>query len=119
MESVTTRVDRETYEEIEELAADRESSKSAVVRDLLAKGLEYDDLEAERDRLLNELQATNRRVDEHAELVEYVDEQRELERRREARRDAPVWRRAKWWVFGYSGGGTDGDGPAVADGGER
>lgn len=31
-------------------------------------------------------------------LHEYVEQERELQRRREERRDAPTWRRAKWWV---------------------
>jgi len=107
MQSVSTRLDDETHDAIEALAEDRGTSKSAVVRDLVDKGLEYDDLADERDRLLDELQATNRRVDEHGELVAYVEDRREAERRREARRSAPVWRRAKWWVFG--GPETDGE----------
>jgi predicted transcriptional regulator len=103
MQSVTARVDGDTYDRIEELADDPDTSKSAVVRELIRKGLDYDDLETERDRLLDELQATNRRVDEHSDLLDYVDRQRELENRREDRRSAPVWRRAKWWVLGYPG----------------
>lgn len=100
MESVSTRLDNETYEKLEEIVDERDSSMSAVVRELIEKGLKYDDLKTERDRLQRELAATNRRVDEHQELVRYVEEERSLRERREARESAPVWRRAKWWMFG-------------------
>ncbi|NKE37909.1 hypothetical protein GWG54_19340 [Natronococcus sp. JC468] len=59
-------------------------------------------LEAERDDLRRQLREVNRRNDDVEELVEYIDEERRLQRRREERRDAPVWRRAKWWMFGRS-----------------
>lgn len=38
--------------------------------------------------------------DDVTELVEYVEGERALQQRREERRDAPLWTRAKWWVFG-------------------
>jgi hypothetical protein len=52
---------------------------------------------------------------EHTELVEYVQEERSIQQRREARREqererererenAPAWRRAKWWLLGRSEG---------------
>ena len=112
MQSVSTRLDDETHAEIEALADEKGTSKSAVIRDLVDKGLQYDDLADERDRLLNELQATNRRVDEHADLVAYVEDKRRRESRREARGSAPVWRRAKWWVFGHPEAAAD-DGEAT------
>jgi hypothetical protein len=40
--------------------------------------------------------------EEKQELVEYVGEERTIQQRREARRNAPLWRRAKWFVFGRS-----------------
>lgn len=42
----------------------------------------------------------NRRVDEHQELVQYVEEERTAERRR---RQAGILTRSKWWLFGQSG----------------
>ena len=47
-----------------------------------------------------QLAATNRRVDQYQELVAYSQEERELDHRRQERMDAPVWRRAKWWLLG-------------------
>lgn len=103
MQSISARVDDETHTELERRANDRGSSISQVTRDVIDKGLEYDELKAERDRLERQLAATNRRVDEHQELVEYVEREKELHRRRKERLDAPVWKRAKWWVLGASG----------------
>jgi len=51
-------------------------------------------------------------VDEHADLVAYVEDKRRRESRREARGSAPVWRRAKWWVFGHPEAAAD-DGETV------
>ena len=110
MQQLTIRVADDTAAEIEEQADESDSSKSEVARELLRLGSEHESLQAECDRLRRELQAANSRYDEHTELVEYVKEERELRRRREERRqrreerrDAPVWRRAKWWVLGRSG----------------
>ena len=61
-------------------------------------------LRIKRDRLREQLAATNRRVDEHVELQEYVRSQQELERRR-ARAGAVT--RAKWWMFGMSDEGQE------------
>ncbi|MDG5821635.1 hypothetical protein [Natronococcus sp. A-GB7] len=89
-------------------------SKSEAVRTFIT---EYerltervDELQNERDRLQRQLAATNSRIDEVTELVEYVDEQRELERYRERRErmvdQAGVLTRAKWWLTGVP---VDGD----------
>lgn len=86
MQSISARVDDETHDRLEKLAADRGSSTSAVVRDLIEKGLEYDDLEARHDDVQRQLAAVNRRQEDVTELVEYVEEQREAERYRDRRR---------------------------------
>jgi predicted nucleic acid-binding Zn-ribbon protein len=104
MKSISTRVEDETADELEGLADERGSSVSQVTRDLIRKGLEYDDLKSERDRLERQLVATNSRIDDVTELVAYVDAQRELERYRERRErkldQAGVLTRAKWWITG-------------------
>lgn len=78
------------------------------------KGLEYDELERENERLHRERRQILDQRDEHQELVAYVEEERELQRRREEReqrreqrRNAPVWRRAKRWIFSHSNDGTE------------
>lgn len=106
METVTTRVDSDTHGEIQQRAEETEASKSAVARELIQQGLRSEDLRVERDRLREQLAATNRRVDEHVELQEYVRNQQKLERRRadreERRAGAGALTRAKWWMFGMN-----------------
>jgi predicted transcriptional regulator len=108
MQSISARIDDETHARIEELAEERGSTQSAVVRRLIEKGLRYDDLETERDRLQRQLAAVNAREDDVTEIVEYVEEQRSLERRRaereERRAKAGVLTKTKWALFGMGVG---------------
>ena len=100
MQQLTIRVADETATEIENRADESDASKSEVARELLRLGSEHESLQAECDRLRRELQAANSRYDEHTELVEYVEEERRIQQRREERSHAPAWRRAKWWLLG-------------------
>jgi predicted nucleic acid-binding Zn-ribbon protein len=93
MESVSTRLNTETYRLIAETADERGVSKAEILRELVKKGAEYDDLENERDRLQRQLAAVNSRQEEVTELVEYVEEERSW-------RSAGLTTRMKWWVFG-------------------
>lgn len=81
-------------------------SKADAVRELTRSGERLPEVERERDALRDQLAATNARADDVGELVEYVEEERRIQRRREERErereSAPVWRRAAWWVFGRS-----------------
>lgn len=97
---VTARVSDDLYEDIEAVSSEIDGSRADAIRDLLEKGIEFDEIKEENERLKNQLAAVNRRIDEVNDLVEYVEETRSLEERRLERQDAPVWRRAKWWVFG-------------------
>jgi hypothetical protein len=104
MESVSTRLDNETHQYVRETADERDVSQAEVLRELIEKGVEYDDLERENERLQNRVRKLIDTREEHDELVEYVEEERldrQRERdRREQRRSAPAWRRAKWWLLG-------------------
>lgn len=102
MQSISTRINDATAEEIKEIVDERGSSTSAVVRDLIEKGLEYDDLETENERLQRQLAAVNSRQDDVTEIVEYVENQREMERehqeREQRRREANILKRG-WWLL--------------------
>jgi predicted transcriptional regulator len=104
MESVSTRLDDETARLVRETAEERDVSQAEVLRELIEKGVEYDDLERENHRLQRRVRALIGQREEHDELVEFVEEERldrQRERdRREQRRSAPAWRRAKWWLLG-------------------
>ena len=114
-EKISVTLDPTQVAEISDLVGSEYESRSEAVRALIDQGLSYEEqlenlkaeydeeieeLENENERLQRQLAATNRRVDQHQELVEYVQEERELQQRREERRDAPAWRRAKWWLLG-------------------
>ena len=108
MRPVTTRIPDDTHGILEEIADERGESVSAVVRDLVERGLEYDDLERENERLQTRVRKLIDAREEHTELVEYVEEERvdrQQEReRREERRQANVVRRAWWWLAGEPAG---------------
>lgn len=97
MESVSTRLDDETVRLIRETADERGISMAEVLRELVEKGMDYDDLEQENARLQRQLMATNQRVEEHTELVEYVEDELSY-------REAGLGTRMKWWLFGKDGG---------------
>ncbi|MEM4782449.1 MAG: hypothetical protein QXG03_12940 [Halalkalicoccus sp.] len=90
-------MDSDTHDEITERAEESDQSKSAITRDLIRKGIEYDSVANERDELRNQLATTNARVDEHTELVRYVQSERSLAERRAS---AGVVTRVKWWFTG-------------------
>jgi len=58
---------------------------------------EFEDLEQEVDRLKEEKRLLLAEREEKAELARYVEDERETQQRW---REAPLWTRAKWRVFG-------------------
>ena len=102
MDPHTIRMPEDLLDELAEEADERDVSRAKYIRSLLRQRTEYDELRRENERLRQQLQATNSRQDDVGELVEYVEEERAIQQRHAERRDAPVWRRAKWWVFGRS-----------------
>jgi chromosome segregation ATPase len=85
----------------EKLPYDEYDSKSSTVVEYVERGFELDTVEAERDDLRRQLREVNRQQQDVDDLVEYVEDQRERERKRAEKEDAPAWTRAKWWMFGY------------------
>lgn len=101
MQSITVKLSDETIDSLNNIAEDEhDGNRSDAVRELIEKGRKYDDLERRHQEVQRQLRAVNTRQEDVTDLVEYVEQERELQRRREERKDAPVWRRAKWWVFG-------------------
>lgn len=107
MKNVTVRLSEEQVEMLDAEADDLDMSRAEYIRDLIEKGRESDEIRRELEETQNkvanlrrQLQAVNARQEDVGELVEYVERERELQQRQEERRNAPVWRRAKWWVFG-------------------
>lgn len=99
MPRLTVSIDEEDIAYIEENVEDsgEYDSKSAFVRTCIR---EHNRLAEETDRLRREKRQILAQRDENRELVEYVNDRREQEQRERERRHAPVWKRAKYWVFG-------------------
>lgn len=56
------------------------------------RGRDYDELKRENERLRAEQRTLIRNREEHTEFVEYVEHERELDRQRARRQQAPAWR---------------------------
>lgn len=73
---------------------------------------QINELERENERLHRERRQLLEQRDEHTELVEYVEEERSLQQRREDREQrraqAGVLTRAKWWLAGMPADEADG-----------
>ena len=105
MQQIAVKIPDDTAEMLSEYSAlHHDGNRSESVRELLAKGLRYDEdtdvLETERDRLRRELRARNSRESDVEEIAEFAKRERAIQERREERRNAPAWRRAKWWLLG-------------------
>jgi len=85
---------------LESEAEDRGVSRSAYIRDVLESRRDAQELERKVERLKNQLRAANSRHDEHTELIEYVERERELQQLERERRTASIWERARWLLFG-------------------
>lgn len=115
MPRLTATVDSEHVRYIEEISGEDGpfDSKSEAVRECISAHMSaektIDDLEKRleaKDARLEDLRRQLREVNRHSEdvneLVEYVETERELQREERERRNAPLWRRARWFVFGRS-----------------
>lgn len=114
MQQITTKLPENVVESLDHVAAEQYGgNRSEAIRELVTNALNDDsderqkelcerieDLERERDQLREQLAATNRRVDEHKELVRYAQSERSLS---EQRAQAGVFTRAKWWLIGMPG----------------
>lgn len=107
--SVTLREDQ--VGRLSDLVGEEYDDRSKAVRDLLDRGFEHEELaqelkqaEARVEDLRRQLQEANAGERDVDEIVAYVEEERALQReereRREQRRSAPAWTRAKWWLLG-------------------
>ena len=92
MKNVTVRLSEEYVKALDGEADDFEMSRAEYLRDLIEKGREAEatqrDLEATQakvDELRRQLQARNAREENVTELVEYVEQQRDLTQYQERR----------------------------------
>lgn len=99
MKTITMRFDENTVESLDAEADERELSHSEYLRKIDAQE-RIRELETENERLKRKKRQILDQREENSELVEYAQNERELQRQERERRDAPAWQRAKWWLLG-------------------
>lgn len=127
MDQIAFRAPEELIKAVDEYQEENDVIRSQAAREIFEAGIEnirrqsvddreraeyeaeiealqedINDLERENERLNRERRQLLEQRKEHTELVRYAENQRELEQDARERRNAPVWTRAKWWVFGRS-----------------
>lgn len=111
MKALTFKVPEDEKERLEDEADEADMTLSALLREVVATRNESDELEGEIedlenriDELRDQLAAANTRIDASNELVEYVEQERGLQSRREWREQqqarAGLGTRLKWSLVG-------------------
>lgn len=99
--SLTITLPDERYERVESMVESGDAtSKSEAVNQLCEQGEKVNVIEARNNELEKKLTEANSRNEHVDDLAEYVDGERELQKRERERRDAPLWKRIEWFVFG-------------------
>ena len=113
MDRISITLPEKHLKRLDELSGENKpyDSRSEAIREIIR---EYDHLQdrvsdleddvsalkAERDDLRRQLREVNSRNDDVDELMEYIREEKSLQQEERERRNAPVWMRAKFWIFG-------------------
>jgi len=122
MEKISISLRDEQLQHVAEREENKDETRSEAVRTLVDRGMnaaeheeklrgrmeelerkkdeEIEQLRTEIDRLQRERRQILEQREENQELVRFAKEQRSLVSEQRDRRNAPVWRRAKWWVLG-------------------
>jgi len=122
MEKISISLRDEQLQHVGEREENENETRSEAVRTLVDRGMnaaeheeklrgrmeelerkkdeEIEQLRTEIDRLQRERRQILEQREENQELVRFAEEQRSLVSEQRDRRNAPVWRRAKWWVLG-------------------
>ena len=72
MQQVSARVPEEVEENIVAFSDENDIKKSEAIRTLLERGLEYDRIQSENERLQQNLQQLIQQREEHTELVDHT-----------------------------------------------
>lgn len=101
MPRLTVTLSDDRADRITEMVEDGEyDSKSAAMNELIDRGERVTEVERENDRLRSEKRAIIQQREDNDELVEWAGEHRNLLEDEYERRNAPVWKRIEWFVFG-------------------
>jgi metal-responsive CopG/Arc/MetJ family transcriptional regulator len=100
MQPVSSRLDADTLRMVDDTADANDESRAEAIRRLVERGLEYDDLQRELERLENEKRTLIADREENQELVRFAESQRELAEYERERRKRGVFTRFRYWLTG-------------------
>lgn len=104
MKSLTVSLKEEQYKNIESLAEEQDASKGKIIRQRLELANKYEELKNERDRLEQQLRATNSRYEEHKKLIKFAEKQKTTVERKQTKQEikdqANILKKTKWKLFG-------------------
>ncbi len=96
MQAITLRLEEDTIQSLDSEAETRGVTRSEYIRELIERRSEYaeiDSLREELERVKHERNTLIQNRQETTDIVRYLEKNQEWE-------TAPIWTRAKWWVFG-------------------
>jgi metal-responsive CopG/Arc/MetJ family transcriptional regulator len=102
MQKISVTLRDEQVAELSDLVGSEYQDRSKAVRALIDRGLEYPELETENDRLRAEKRAIIQQREDHGEVLEYVERERDLQRLERERQTASLPKRLRWLLFGRS-----------------
>lgn len=100
MGKISLRVSDSLLDELDAESDEIGVSRSEYIRNTLASRNDSEELRRENERLRNEKRTLIQQREEHTALVEYVEDERQIQERREQRQQRNVLRRAWWWLAG-------------------
>ena len=100
MQPVSSRLDADTLRMVDDTADANDESRAEAIRRLVERGLEYDELAQEIERLENEKRTLIADRKEKQELVRFAESQRELAEYERERQKRGVFTRFVWWLRG-------------------
>ena len=101
MQPVSSRLDADTLRMVDDTADANDESRAEAIRRLVERGLEYDELAREIERLENEKRTLIADREEKQELVRFAERQRELAEYERERQKRGVFTRFVWWLRGH------------------
>ena len=87
---------------VDDTADANDESRAEAIRRLVERGLEYDELAQEIERLENEKRTLIADREEKQELVRFAESQRELAEYERERQKRGVFTRFRYWLTGES-----------------
>ena len=101
MPRLTVTLSDERAEKVAEMAESEDyESKSEVINYFISMGENAAEIKAENERLQREKSQLLDQREENSELVAWAEDHRSLLEDEYERRNAPLWKRLRWFIYG-------------------